>query len=77
MIGSATKTRRLFELCRRRDIEPEEDPRVHAPIGLDLGGRTPEAIALSILSEILMVQNGRTTANSLSRTGEGKGATHV
>lgn len=60
MIGSATKTRRLFELCRRRDLDPAEDPRVHAPIGLDLGGRTPEAIALSILSEILMVQNSAT-----------------
>jgi len=25
---------------------------VHAPIGLDLGGRTPAEIALSILSEL-------------------------
>ncbi|EYF01185.1 XdhC family protein [Chondromyces apiculatus] len=29
------------------------DPRVHAPIGLDLGAETPEEIALSIASEIL------------------------
>lgn len=58
MIGSATKTRRLFALCERRGLGPAEDPRVHAPIGLDLGGRSPEAIALSILSEILMVKHG-------------------
>jgi xanthine dehydrogenase accessory factor len=27
-------------------------PRLHAPVGLNLGGRTPEAIALSIVAEI-------------------------
>lgn len=58
LIGSRTKTRRLFELCRRRELEPEADPRVHAPIGLDLGGTTPEAIALAVLAEVLKVKNG-------------------
>ncbi len=64
MIGSRTKTQRLFELCRRRELDPAGDPRVHAPIGLDLGGRSPEAIALSILSEILMTKH-RATGKSL------------
>lgn len=63
MIGSRTKTERLFDLCRRRDLEPGEDPRVHAPIGLDLGGATPEMIALSILAEILRVKNGASGAS--------------
>lgn len=52
MIGSRTKTDRLFELCRRRGLDPDADPRVCAPIGLDLGGRRPEEIALSIMAEI-------------------------
>jgi xanthine dehydrogenase accessory factor len=34
-------------------------PRLHAPVGLDLGGRTPEAIALSIVAEIQAFLNGR------------------
>ena len=59
MIGSREKTRRLFDLCERRGLSPAEDARVHAPIGLDLGGRSPEAIALSILSEIYMRRHGR------------------
>lgn len=31
--------------------------RLHAPIGLDLGGRTPAEIALSIVAEIVAVRN--------------------
>lgn len=60
LIGSREKTRRLFDLCARRDLTPETDARVHAPIGLDLGGRSPEAIALSIMSEVYMRRHNKT-----------------
>jgi xanthine dehydrogenase accessory factor len=33
--------------------------RLHAPIGLDLGGRSPEEIALSVLAQIVAVRNRR------------------
>jgi xanthine dehydrogenase accessory factor len=59
MIGSRTKVARLFDLCRRRGLEPGE-PRVSAPIGLDLGGRRPEEVALSILAEITQRRHGAT-----------------
>jgi xanthine/CO dehydrogenase XdhC/CoxF family maturation factor len=32
---------------------------LHAPIGLDLGGETPEAIALASIAEIEAILNGR------------------
>ncbi len=59
MIGSRDKTRRLFDLCERRGLDPAIDGRLHAPIGLDLGSDTPETIALSIMAEIFQVRHGR------------------
>lgn len=70
MIGSRAKTRRLFDLCQRRGLSPETDTRVFAPIGLDLGGRAPEAIALSILAEIFKVKN-KASAHSLKEIDAG------
>jgi len=34
-------------------------PRLHAPVGLNLGGRTPESIALAIVAEIHAFVHGR------------------
>ena len=41
--------------------------RLHAPIGLDLGGRTPEETAIAICAEIIAARTGRPSA-SLSTT---------
>lgn len=40
--------------------------RLHAPVGLDLGGRSPEAIAVSIVAEILAFRHGRLKAAAAS-----------
>jgi xanthine dehydrogenase accessory factor len=42
--------------------------RLHAPIGLDLGARTPEETAISICAEIISVRTGRTDIRPLSDT---------
>lgn len=40
-------------------LTPEQIGRLHAPIGLDLGGRSPEEIALAVMAQIVAVRNGR------------------
>ena len=51
LLGPGARRERLFA-----ELGPERTAllrqRLRAPIGLDLGGRTPEAIALSIVAEI-------------------------
>lgn len=44
---------------REAGVPDEALKRIHAPVGLDLGGRAPAEIALAVLSEIVAVKNGR------------------
>ncbi len=41
------------------DVPPSEVARVHRPIGLDIGSRTPPEIAISTLAGLLADRNGR------------------
>jgi len=40
-------------------LPPSSIERIHAPIGLDLGGRRPEEIALSIASQVVAARHGK------------------
>jgi len=58
MIGSQTKIRTVFERLRKDGVPEEAIRRVYAPIGLDIGGETPEEIAVSIVAEIVKLRRG-------------------
>ncbi len=62
-IGSRGTHAARFERMQKWGVGPEELGRVYAPIGLDLGGRTPEETALSIIAEVVAVKNGRSGAS--------------
>lgn len=47
----------------------EQIDRVHGPIGLDIGGGTPEEMAISIVAEIIAMRNGRSGGSLRSSTG--------
>ena len=56
MIGSQRRIRAVFELLEKEEgIPPEKFDRVYAPIGIDIGARTPAEIAVCIMAEIINV----------------------
>jgi xanthine dehydrogenase accessory factor len=58
MIGSQRRIWAVFKLLHEEGVPTEKLLRVRAPIGLDLGGATPEEIALAIMSEITLLHHG-------------------
>ncbi len=53
-----THDKRLVRL-REAGITPEGEARMLSPIGLDIGARTPEETAISIVAEIIALRTGR------------------
>ena len=59
MIGSRAKCQTILDHLRADGITAEALDRVYAPIGLELGGTSPQEIAVAILAEIIAVRRGR------------------
>jgi xanthine dehydrogenase accessory factor len=68
-MGSRRTHASRVERLRDAGLGDDDLARVKAPIGLDLGARTPEETAVAILAEIIALRTGR-AAGSLS-TGSG------
>lgn len=64
VVASRRKAIRIIkELAHRPDVDlPKLLPRFFGPIGLMLGGRSPEAVALSILAEVQAHRHGHDAA---------------
>jgi len=58
-LGSTASNRRRRErLLQYFDLTQAEVARLHGPVGLPIGGRTPPEIALATLAEMTAVRNG-------------------
>ena len=57
MIGSKAKRKKLFGELEKEGVPKEELDKVHSPIGIQIGGKEPTEIAVSILAEIVKVKN--------------------
>ncbi|HEX7436298.1 MAG TPA: XdhC family protein [Caldimonas sp.] len=57
-LGSRGNTATRKERLALFDLSAAEIDRLHGPIGLDIGSRTPAEIAVSILAEVIAVRNG-------------------
>ncbi|MGW4080795.1 XdhC family protein [Streptomyces asiaticus] len=56
-MGSRRTHEHRINLLRGADVPEEQLARLHSPIGLDLGARTPEGTAISITAEIIAHTN--------------------
>ncbi|HET9670700.1 MAG TPA: XdhC family protein [Casimicrobiaceae bacterium] len=70
-IGSRANNEKRRERLREFDVTVEEIARLHGPIGLYIGSRTPPEIAISILAEITAIKNGVDPAR-ITSVAEGK-----
>jgi xanthine dehydrogenase accessory factor len=57
-LGSRSNTAARRERLALFDLSTDEINRLHGPIGLHLGSKTPAEIAVSILAEVIAVRNG-------------------
>lgn len=73
-VGLLGSKRKVIELIKRLLAEGVADEgtikeKLHAPIGIDIGARTPEEIAVSVAAEIIALKKG-VNQRSLSKVAE-------
>lgn len=56
-LGSTRTNRLRLERLREAGLSEAQLERLHAPIGLNIGGRSPAEIAVSIMAEVVKVRN--------------------
>jgi len=57
-LGSRKTHARRVASLKKTGITDEQLSRIHAPIGLNLGGRRPAEIAVAIVGQIIAIRNG-------------------
>lgn len=73
-VGSRKTNADRRERLREAGVSDEQLARLHGPIGLNIGGKTPEEMAISILAEMIAIEHGRdggmlrTSSGSISGT---------
>ena len=72
-VGSRKTNADRRERLREAGVSDEQIARLHGPIGLNIGGKTPEEMAISILGEMIAISNGRDGGMLTSATGSTSG----
>jgi xanthine dehydrogenase accessory factor len=68
-LGSRHTQSARRETLRAYGLDDDVIDRIHGPVGLDLGARTPEETAVAVVGEILAHRSGRSAASLRSSAG--------
>lgn len=63
MVGSRRKREVIYGRLLEAGVPPESLERVHCPVGLPIGARTPAEIAVSIASQFIALRNAKGATN--------------
>ena len=58
LLGSKPKVVHIFAALQEQGVRAEDLAKVHAPLGIEIGAKTPEEIAVSILAAMIAVRRG-------------------
>ena len=61
LMASRHRVKQDVDELRRRGVPEEFVTSLHAPIGLDIGAKTPEELAVAILGEVIATKYGKST----------------
>jgi xanthine dehydrogenase accessory factor len=74
-VGSRKTNADRRERLRESGVSEADLDRLHGPIGLNIGGKTPEEMAISILAEMIAIRYGRDAGMLRDATGSIRGQT--
>ena len=72
LIASKKRASAIFDYLKSQGVTEEQLNRVKVPAGLDIGARSPDEIALSILAEIVEYRRRKSTPEPEAHEQEGK-----
>ena len=68
-VASKTKATKVMEYLQHQGIQPEKVSQVRAPAGLNIGAKSPEEIAVSVLAEIIQLRANSAKAALQTKVG--------
>jgi len=68
LLASRHRLRQDLDALTQRAVDPEFRTRLRAPIGIDIGAKTPEEIAVAIFAEIVATKYGKAVARAPATT---------
>jgi xanthine dehydrogenase accessory factor len=67
-LGSKANNAKRRERLALFDLSQEEIARLHGPVGLPIGSRTPPEIAVSILAHMISIRNRKTESSQVNQS---------